>query len=146
MEKTTEEETTGVDKKIVAYLAVDFDGKDQRTYKSLKLIVGTHTFDFKSGDPVVDWIYYITFLAENFATLGLKRVDHDFSVEKFIQCGDYIMLAYFDRTTGMKVPFAELVTYPMPEWNKLFERYIIRDKIDTLEDLKKYYEAKAPKK
>lgn len=119
------------------FLHVDYDERNQESYRGLDLVINDKAFKFDTGNIIVDWVEHILHIIKTIPKEEILQLNYSSTVDHFIMDGDLFELVVFKDDGSIEDP--EKINELHHEGEPL---YVINDKIKTFHELKKYYEEK----
>lgn len=115
------------------FLSVDYDDKNQSSYKSFDLCIGKKTVKFNTGDPVVDWIDYRKYIEKrHMFVVRSSSTDHF-----FMDGDDYYELLY-DPAKKCTVTHDMLMSRGMDYFDEIVG-FVAKCGMNSLKDIIKHY-------
>lgn len=114
-------------------VSVDYDDKNQSSYKSFDLKIGKKTVKFNTGDPVVDWVDYRRYIDKHHLfIIRSSSTDHF-----YMDGNDYYEL-YYDPKQECTVTSETLLRKGMDYFDEIVG-FVAKRGMNSLKDIMKHY-------
>lgn len=119
----------------LAKLSIDYDEGKQDTYRKITLEINEETFSFDTGDPIVDWWNYYTFIAEHAKEISI--IISSSTVDHWYMDGNEYYEMFIDTETKQACDMLN-VFQMSEEVTKKYLKFIAKKSMKTFDDLKQY--------
>lgn len=128
---------------IIGFLTVDYEDGDASTYKGLNINFNEGKITFDSGDPLIDWYDYCSYVYNGEALKdGISSIAYSSNVDHwFMDSDEYVEKRLKYNKIDKKYDFVsrdELFNMSISDSNKLL-KCVVKNNMKSFQELKDYY-------
>ena len=125
---------------MTAFLNVNYDDGDSKTFKGLTISLDDKKIEFNTGNPLIDWYDYYKFIYQSdfFDKFNISYIGHLSSVDHWFMDTDDYYEKYIEFDENDEVRFVDTDLKSFPDLDKCM-KCVISNTMTSFVDLKNYY-------